>query len=343
MSNKPKKILIIKPSAMGDIVLAMPAACAIAEALPKTEIHWFVRPEFAPLVENHKCVHKIIIFDRKKLGKWWCNVAAFKDFIALIKTLRQEKYDITFDMQGRFRSAIFGWFSGCKTRIGIAGTQEVTGIFYTKKIKQTPGHLVDYFIDMARSVIPVKGKSQFGLKPRHEAIGEIHKILSQNGININNYAVIVPGATVDEKKWPAEKFAKLSEMIYQKYHCEIVAVGVNSERQIIEKIKQTAKATVLNLAGKTTINQLVALLAGAKCVVSNDTGPAHIASALGVPMVLIFGFTNPNRVGPYGRTNGIAAVEADKRGAEVESIDASHHIKNVSVEKVFGLIKEQLK
>jgi ADP-heptose:LPS heptosyltransferase len=100
---------------------------------------------------------------------------------------------------------------------------------------------------------------------------------------------------------------------------------------------------IVNLAGKTNIPQLVALLAGSKAVISNDTGPSHIAAALNVPMVLVFGFTNPKRVGPYGRANASAAVEIDKRGGEVESANPQHNIKNVSVENVFELICEQLK
>jgi len=84
------------------------------------------------------------------------------------------------------------------------------------------------------------------------------------------------------------------------------------------------------------------LLAGAKVVVSNDTGPAHIAAALGVPMVLIFGFTNPSRVAPYSRNETVAAIDADKRGSQVESTNPAHNIKNVTVENVFDLICKQL-
>ncbi len=343
MSEQIKKILIIKPSALGDIVLAMPAVCALAENYPNAEIHWFVRPEFAPLLESHKCVNKIVLFNRKKLGKWWCNLDAFKEFISLIKKLRVEKYDIVFDLQGRFRSAIFAWFSGCKKRIGLAGTQEVTGIFYTQKIKQTKIHLVDYFLEIIHSVSPVKEKIEFGLQAQPKAIADIQKVLSDNNVNKDNYAVLVPGATIDVKKWPAENFAALAEMINKKYQSSVVAVGVGAESETVEKIQKAAGVPVVNLAGKTNIPQLVALLAGAKAVISNDTGPAHIAAAVNVPMVLIFGFTNPKRVGPYGRPNTVAAVDCDLRGDEVESKNPAHNIQNVSVESVFELICEQLK
>jgi ADP-heptose:LPS heptosyltransferase len=267
MGEQIKKILIIKPSALGDIVLAMPAACALADNFPGAEIHWFVRPEFAPLLENHKCVQKIVIFNRRKLGKWWCNLDAFREFINLIKKLRQEKYDIVFDLQGRFRSAIFAWFSGCKTRIGLANTQELTSIFYTQRIRQTSVHLVDYFLDIVRSVSSIKGKVEFGLKPQQKAIDDVQRILQTNQANKNNYAVIVPGATVDEKKWSAKNFANLAEKIHNKYQSTIVAVGVQGERETIEKIQKETAVPVINLAGKTNIPQLVSLLTGAKVVI----------------------------------------------------------------------------
>jgi len=344
MTEQIKKILIIKPSALGDIVTAMPAACCLAENFPDARIHWFVRPEYSPLLENHPCVHKTIIFDRKKLGKWWYKPAAFAQLVRLIKQLREEKYDIVFDFQGRFRSAIFAWFSACKKRIGMAPTQELTGIFYTQKIKQLPNtvHLVDYFLDMVCAAGAKRTKVQFGLKPQPQAIAEIQKILSENQVDKNNYAVFVPGATVETKIWPLENFAALAEKVYKKYQCGIVAVGVESEREIVENLRKITGVPVINLAGKTNIPQLIALLAGAKVVISNDTGPAHIAAALGVPMVLIFGFTNPARVGPYSRPQTIAAIDADKRGNDVESTNPAHNIKNVSVESVFEIISRQL-
>ncbi|MDD5011211.1 MAG: lipopolysaccharide heptosyltransferase I, partial [Phycisphaerae bacterium] len=336
------KILIIKPSALGDIVQAMPAACRLAKSFPDAEIHWFVRPEYSALLENHPSVHNAVIFDRTKLGKWWYKPAAFAELVRLIRQLRSEKYDIVFDFQGRFRSAIFAYFSGCKQRIGITPTQEITSPFYTKKIRQMSPHLVDFFLDMACSAGAQRGKADFGLKPTQQAVNEIRKILSEHKINSDNYAVLVPAATVEAKKWPIENFAELARKIYEKYKCSIVAVGVESEKQTAEQLQALTDIPVINLAGRTNLRQLIALLASAKIVIGNDTGPAHIAAALGTPMAMIFGFTNPARVGPYARPQTAAAVEPDKRGQDVESKNPAHDIKNVSVENVFEIITKQL-
>ena len=130
MFSEIRKILIIKPSALGDIIMSLPAACCLKENFPNAQIHWFVRPEFSAIIEGHKCVDKVVIFNRKKLGKWHYKPAAFGELVGLVKHLRSEKYDIVFDFQGRFRSAIFAWLSGCKKRFGPAKTQEFTSPFY---------------------------------------------------------------------------------------------------------------------------------------------------------------------------------------------------------------------
>ncbi|HBG27029.1 MAG: hypothetical protein A2Y10_04415 [Planctomycetes bacterium GWF2_41_51] len=342
MPEQINKILIIKPSALGDVVQTMPAVCCLKKNFPDSKIHWFIRPEFAPLVENHGCVDDIVIFDRKKLGKWWCNLDAFREFVRLIKKLRSEKYDLVFDLQGRFRSAIFAWLSGCKIRIGMSGTQELTGFFYTKRVKQSSLHVVDHLLDIVSSICANKENVEFGLKPDLQASSEIKKTLSENGININNYAVFVPGASLEEKRWSTENFAALADKIHEKYKCGIVAAGVNSESPIVENIKQITKVPLLNLAGKTTILQLAALFAGAKMVVSNDTGPGHIASALGMPIVIIYGYTNPLRLHPYARPWTIAALDIENRGSVVDSKIAKYNIQNISVESVFELISKQM-
>lgn len=270
--------------------------------------------------------------------------SAFAELVRLIKQLRTEKYDIVFDFQGRFRRAIFAWFSGCGQRFGPAQTQEITALFYTHRVAQTAKsvHLVDYFLDMVCAAGARKGEVEFGLKPDIQAVNEIREILISNHANADNYAVFVPAATVEAKRWPIENFAALADKVYGKYRCSIVAVGVESEKAVIQELEALADVPVINLAGKTDIKKLIALLAGAKVVVGNDTGPAHIAAGLGVPMVLIFGLTNPSRIGPYGRSETVAAIDADKRGSEVESTNPAYDIKNVTIEDVFELISRQL-
>ncbi len=343
MSDKPRNILIIKPSALGDIIQAMPAVCSLADSFSEAKISWFVRPECAPLLEGHPCVHEIIYFERKVLGKWWYDPKTFKKLCMLVKQLRKGRFDIAFDFQGLFRSALFGWFSGAKKRFGMAEARELANIFYTDTIKQNEesAHQVDYFQQMASAAGADTSEAKFGLLPSSQALKEVDELLDKYKVDKENYVVLVPGSTVETKCWPAKSFAALADKISAKYGSTIIATGIATEKPTIEQLKKESKTQILDFAGVTNIQQLIALLSKAKVLVSNDTGPAHIASALGVAMVLIFGHTNPGRVGPYGRREAVAAIDAEGRGRAVESSKAQHKIVNVTVEGVFKKVCEQ--
>ena len=114
-------------------------------------------------------------------------------------------------------------------------------------------------------------------------------------------------------------------------------------KELIEKLKELSKVPIINIAGKTSLSELVVLLKNARLVVSNDTGPGHIAAALGTPVVLIFGRSNPARVAPYGRSHCVATVEPDGRGFKADSADPKHDIKAIMVDEVFQKVCEQMK
>ena len=136
MSKSFKNILIIKPSSLGDIVLALPALTALRKSFPDAKISWFIRPEFAPLLKNHPFLTETILFDRKFLGKAWYNPCAFASLLSLIRQLRHSKFDVVIDLQGLFRTASLAWLTGCKKRFGMADAREFAHIFYTHNIPQ---------------------------------------------------------------------------------------------------------------------------------------------------------------------------------------------------------------
>ncbi|MFA5784286.1 MAG: glycosyltransferase family 9 protein, partial [Phycisphaerae bacterium] len=274
MAEKPNKILIIKPSAMGDIVLALPVLSALRESFPQARISWLVRTEFAPLLGGHPYLDEIILFDRKYLGKAWKSTKALGALLGLIKKLRKENFDLIIDLQGLFRTASLGWLSGCPARIGTRTGREFSHIFYTRSIRQEQRtvHLVDYFLDIAKATGANTEKVEFVLPADANADGNVHKLLADEKINSNNYCVLVPGSAHEDKCWPTEKFAELADAIASNFGFSVIAVGSAGERQQAEIINTQAKTTVINLAGKTNIPVLVSLLRGAKMVISNDTG-----------------------------------------------------------------------
>jgi heptosyltransferase I len=339
MSNGPKRILIIKPSALGDIVLALPALSALKHSFQGASISWLVRPEFAPLITGHPYISDIILFDRKRLSKWWCCPASFRSLRLLIKQLRAGQFDLVFDFQGLFRTGYFAWVTGCKKRFGMVGAREFAHLFYTDKISQDASniHLVDYYLKMAAAAGTKLGDIEFKLPEDVKAEKQIDKLLKSLGVG-GKYAVFVPGAAQPNKRWPIERFAKLAEKISSRFGMQVVATGSQGEREYIETIGNR----IINLAGKTTVRELVPLMRKTSLVVSNDTGPGHIAAAVGVPIVMIFGPTNPARVCPYKRPQCVVAVEPTTRGMRADSYEARHDINHITVDKVFENVFGQL-
>src|SRR4030042_3551163 len=274
MATKFEKILIIKPSALGDIVLALPALSALRKDFPDATISWLVRPEFAQLLENHPHLNEIIPFNRKLLGKAWYHPKAFAALIKLIRKLRHSKFDVVFDFQGLFRTACLSWLSGCKKRFGTANAREHAHLFYTHKIKQDQKsiHLVYYFLKMVKAagVADVDPKDvKFELPVNQSVRDSVSNLLAVYDIKFGEYIIFVPGSTHSGKCWPVERFAALADRISPRFNLPIIAVGTECDGHIIEAIKSLTDVPIINFAGQTSLKELVALLRDAKLVVRN--------------------------------------------------------------------------
>jgi lipopolysaccharide heptosyltransferase I len=344
MPESLNNILLIKPSSLGDIVLALPALASLRRSFPDARISWLIRTEFAPLLENHPHLTSVIFFDRKFLGKAWYNPRAFASLMSLITQLRRSNFDAIIDLQGLFRTACLAWLSGCKKRFGMANARELAHIFYTHNVPQTQDciHLVDYYL----KIVQATGASDVGVEfvfPQDPAtIDSISRLLSSCSINPDNYAVFVPTSAHSDKCWPIEYFAALADRISSQFDLPIIATGTAAEKSAVERLKSLANVPIANLAGRTSLAELIALLKTAKLVVSNDTGPGHIAAALGTPLVLIFGRANPARIAPYGRKQCVAAIEPFNRGFKANSSDPKYDVKAVTVDDVYQKVCQQI-
>ena len=339
-----KNILIIKPSALGDIVQALPALSALRKSFPDAEISWLVRPESAPLIANHPHLTRIIPFDRKFLGKAWFHPGAFKALLSLFRRLRRSEFDVVFDFQGLFRTAFFARISGCKKRFGPANARELSRIFYTHRIEEPADspHVVDYYLNLVRAAGGASTDVEFIVPLDATAKESVEDILRGHNITSQPYAVFVPGSAHADKCWPIDRFGALAEKLSSDHKLSIVATGIPSEAPLVESLVRSAETPIINLAGRTSIAELVALLRGAALVVSNDTGPGHIASALGTPIVMIFGRSNPARVAPYHRDDAIVAIEPKDRGPLLSSTNPTHDIGQITLNDVYQKVLLQL-
>jgi lipopolysaccharide heptosyltransferase I len=289
-----RHILLIKPSSLGDIVHAMPACAAIRRAYPKARLTWLVKHEWAGLVERIDGVDRV-----------WPVESTLTGWLSQVPLLRTEGFDLVIDLQGLFRSAAIGWFSGSPLLVGFANGREGSPWFYSKRVPvpQSEMHAVDRYLLVARAVgAEESGTPEFHFRIPQADHEEIDRLLNRSGVAAGTtWVAINVSARWPTKRWPAASFAEVADRLRHEGFGAVVMVGGPEERADIAEVSAMMKSPAINLAGATTVGLLPALLSKASLLITNDSGPMHIAAAVRTPVVALFGPTSAIRTGPYGR------------------------------------------
>jgi len=315
---EPKKILIIKPSALGDVVHTLPILKLLRRRFPRSHIAWLINPPFANLIEGHPDLNEVIYFERKRFAEGWRNRDAAAGLMAFKSALRDRAFDLAIDLQGLFRSAWLGFYCGAPARVGFANAREMAPFFYTHRVpvRNVEVHAIERYLAIAEALGCERGPVEFDFAVTDKDRRQLLLRAENCGHCLDDgrkFAVLLPGTNWPTKKWPAGHFAALVPMLREKFGLESIVAGT---------IDTPTVAGAINLAGQTTLKQLVALLERANVVIANDTGPMHIAAALHRPLVSLFGPTNPIRTGPYRRME--TAVRLNISCAPCYSRSCSH-------------------
>ncbi len=309
-----KRYLIVKPSSLGDILHAMPAVSALAKARPDACVDWVVKPPFAELPPYLPCVRRVIPFyDREFRSPLRILPAVSR----LRGELRRESYDAVIDLQGLVRSAFIGRLSGCADRAGAASPREPFAVhFYTRLLKgrETPGHAVEVNNAMMKDFL---GRSDldFSLKlPVNEQVaGRARGIVSKafGGTVPDRFAVVAPGARWLTKKWPAEFFSDVIALVARRDPgLKFLLAGTRDEVEDANVILAKSEGLpVASVCGETSVGELLETIRLSSLMLCNDSGPMHIAAALGVPVVAMFGPTDPALTGPYCEKKSVFVPE----------------------------------
>ena len=290
--SDPKRILIVKPSAIGDVVHTLPILNLLRTRYPAAHIAWLVTPACEGILIGHPQLNEIIRFERKR----WTSS------FGLMKRLRSMKFDLVLDLQGLFRSGLFSYATGAPTRIGFANARELAPMFYTHAVPvpDVNVHAMERYLDLAVAAGCDRGPVEY-IFPTDDADRAAVRLMLGS---TKSYAVLLPGTNWQTKRWPVEKFAAIVEPLEKRFGlASVIAGGPDAA-----PLTQLAPAAV-NLVGRTSLRQLVALIEGASLVIANDSGPMHIATALGRPLVTLFGPTNPVRTGPYQRQDSVVRLD----------------------------------
>ena len=293
-----KKILIIKFSALGDIIHTLPALYNLKQQ-GNVSITWFVSRTYKEILEGNPCIDKLIIFERERWRGFKTCLTRLNEIWKTIKEIRKEQFDIVIDFQGLFRSGFFTLLSGAKRRIGFASARELAFLGYNEKIKIDSGirHAIDKNALLAKHVT---GREVINKYPVY--ISKQVKVSLEEWGDKKTLIAIVPGTRWESKRWSTRNFAKLIDMAVESCKARLLILGGKSDRPLAAKILKlsTHGEYIKNLTGETNLKELVSIISEADVVISNDSGPMHIAVATDTPVIGLFGPTDISKTGPVG-------------------------------------------
>jgi lipopolysaccharide heptosyltransferase I len=288
------RILIIRLSAIGDCLHTMPVLCALRDKMPGAFLTWVVEGRSGDLLREHPALDELVIVPRgwlKSPRLVW----------QLRQKLRQLRFDIAIDVQGLTKSAVAAWLSGAPRRIGMKGVdgREISSWLNNELVEPQHTHIVDRNIELLKPLGIDVPAPRFGL-PRTSLEESRAEQIVRTAEVTSGFAIINPGAGWPSKLWPAERFAAVARFLGHDHGLPSLVVWAGAkERAMAESIAAASEGHAL-MAPPTSLPELVSLARRARLFISSDTGPLHIAAAVGTPCVAMFGPMPAERNGPYG-------------------------------------------
>lgn len=340
------EILIIKLSAIGDVIHTLPSLRALKKKFPGARITWVVETAAADLLEGNPDLDRVLVSHRKA---WTDNLKNFKkikktvsESAGFVRALRDRKYDLIIDFHGLFKSAVLAFMAKGNRKLGYDSMQELSGLFYTEKIPEDMGrHAVDRYLDFPRYLGCKIENPEFNIFPDAGNEKKIDLLFKNNDISGSDLLIAVsPQALWDTKLWDNAKFALLCDRISAELGGKVVFTGHGAEK-IISDIRSRMEMPSINLEGMTTLRELAALYRRMALLVTTDSGPMHLAAAVNTPVVAIFGPTSPARTGPYGANHTVIQKGFSCIPCFLKQCETRKCMNEISVEEVFEAIKKR--
>ncbi|MBI5232984.1 MAG: glycosyltransferase family 9 protein, partial [Deltaproteobacteria bacterium] len=292
------RVLIVKLSSLGDVVHTLAALHALKKGLgADVKIDWLVEEPSAGMLNSHPMLDEVVVVRKTSLLR-----SPFKS-LAIAKRLASKRYDMVLDFQGLLKSGVWVFLSRAKRRIGFSGSREFSSIFLNESLPpyDPDMHAVARYLLLAEYVgVDIK-EVLFPIHIPDEAKGRAQRLLLEQGITHGeSFICAVPSARWPTKLWSEKEFARLIRLINKRTGFKSVLVGSTADMEMAERIKGCCEGSAVSLAGNTGLKELAYILGLGVFTVSVDSGPMHVAAAVGSRVVSLFGPTAPWRTGPYG-------------------------------------------
>jgi heptosyltransferase-1 len=346
----PRRLLIVRLGSMGDIIHTLPAVTALRRAFPEASIGWVVEERWAELLcilseprsgprsPRRPLVDRVHTVNTKAWRASLLSIQTWEQIAAGLSELRAQRYDVAVDFQGAIRSALLARWSRAPVVYGVAQPREsVASMFYTRQVIARGSHVVEQNLSLAEAVAhrPLEmPKIEFPHDPAAEK-----QLGDRLRRDLGDFALLNPGAGWGAKRWPAERYGQVARRLAEEGVKSLINFGPGEE-PLMRAVESASEGTAQGIA--CSLTELIALTRRARIFIGGDTGPMHLAAALGIPVVAIFGPTNPARNGPFG-TRSIVLRSPDSPTTHSRRAQPDPGMLEISSDEVVAAARELLR
>ena len=350
------EILIVKLSSIGDVVHTLPSLEALYRLYPHAKITWLVEEESSELIRGHPRLSRVIVSKRKRWIKQLRRPALWlptiKEIFGFVYELRSVNYDLIIDFQGLFKSGLLVFLCRGNRKVGHDRSRELSYLFLTERYPPgfTEQHALEKNLNLVKSLsgtydgrdIRFNANSRESINTNEKEQRKVdcflreHEIVDQKPLIAVN---VMPRWVT--KQWDAQKFARLSDQLIKDYNAQIVFTGHKQDTPVIANIISRMTQTAVNASGETTLKELAYLFKRSQLMITTDSGPMHIAAAMGTPVIALFGPTAPWRTGPYSKSAKIVRSDLYCSPCFKKKCDHISCMKDITVENVLEAVDKQ--
>jgi lipopolysaccharide heptosyltransferase I len=334
------RIALIKPSALGDIVQALPVLVALRRRYPQARISWLVNRSYEPLLRGHPDLDEVLPFDRgaTRHGLWRATLS----YTRFLRDFRARSFDLVIDLQGLLRSGLFTAASRAARRVGLSSAREGAVWFYTDVVAVADFstiHAVDRYWLVAEALGVGDGPIEFRLP-----VAAADRLWAEEALHDcpRPWLAFGVGSRWVTKRWPPEHFASLARRAQADFGGTIVFVGGGDEAELAHATGAMLAGPWRNLSGRTALPQLTALLSLVDAMVANDTGPLHLAAALGRPVVAPYTCTKVALNGPFGQAGRAVETRVHCAGSYVKQCPRLDCMSELTPERLWPILESVL-
>jgi heptosyltransferase-2 len=337
-----KRLLIRSANWIGDAVMTTPAVRTIRKGFPNTHISLLAKPWVAPVFENSEHIDQLLIYDGEKRHK------RFSGKFRLARDLKKYNFDAAILMQNAFEAALITFLAGIPIRIGYSTDARrlllTHAVPCTKEIKKK--HQTDYYLNILRAIgLPWDNRGLY-LKLSQKDKLRAERILLEQHLSLENKLIgINPGATYGPaKQWSPDRYANLADRIQALFGVRVIIFGGPDDKMLGRKISQKMRHRPVDLSGKTSLGEAMALIERCDLFITNDSGLMHVAAALDVPLIAVFGSTNPVATGPLGSSSKVVQAAVPCSPCLKSECPEGHLncMDQIDVDRVYDSVKEML-